>query len=141
MNMEEVKASLISDLEKISCFKKECYLEIDLENYFDESSINNLIGSSKGYIGYDSGGILSEHILKHPFSVINFINYEKTAEGIKNFIKKLLKTNYFLDNKGRKILIYNCIFVVDMKHSTQKIIGICSKTKNNLNDLIYDIKI
>ena len=132
---------LIVDLEQISSFKKENYLEIDLENYYDESSINNLIGSNKGYIGYDSGGILSEHILKHPFSLIYFINFDKTVESIKNFIKKLTKSNYFLDNKGRKILINNCIFVIEQKQTKHQTIGICSKTEKFLNDLVYDISI
>lgn len=130
---------LINDLEKISNFKKENYLEIDLENYFDETSINNLIGSNKGYIGYDTGGILSEHILKHPLSLVNFINFDKTVESIKNFIKKILKSNYFLDNKGRKILVNNTIFVIDQKEYTSKTLGICSKNKKNTNDLLYDV--
>ncbi len=132
---------LISDLETISSFKKENYLEIDLENYHDESSLNNLIGSNKGYIGYDTGGILSEHIIKHPFSLINFMNFDKTFESIKNFIIKLTKSNYFLDNKGRKIIINNCIFVIDNQEKTNKSVGICSKVKKNLNDLVYHLMI
>lgn len=132
---------LIRDLEYISNFKKENYLEIDLESYFDEVSINNLIGSNKGYIGYDTGGILSEHILKHPLSLVNFINFDKANESIKTFIKKILKSNYFLDNKGRKILINNTIFVIDQKETTNKTIGICSKSIKNLNDLLYDVRI
>ena len=132
---------LIGDLELISSFKKENYLEIDLENYHDESSLNNLIGSNKGYIGYDTGGILSEHILKHPFSLINFMNFDKTFETIKNFIIKLTKTNYFLDNKGRKIIINNCIFIIDSEQKSNKQVGICSKVKKNLNDLSYNLTI
>ena len=131
----------ISDLETISSFKKENFLELDLENYHDESSLNNLIGSNKGYIGYDTGGILSEHIIKHPFSLIYFINFDKTIEVIQNFIIKLTKTNYFLDNKGRKIIINNCIFIIDTKQNELKQVGICSKIKKNLNDLTYNLVI
>ena len=132
---------LIEDLEVISNFKNENYLEIDLENYHDESSLNNLIGSNKGYIGYDTGGILSEHILKHPFSLINFVNFDKTVDSIKNFIIKLTKSNYFLDNKGRKIIINNCIFIIDSQPRQYKSVGICSNNKKNSNELYCSLTI
>lgn len=142
INKKELNINrLISDLETISSFKKENYLEIDLENYHDESSLNNLIGSNKGYVGYDTGGLLSEHILKHPFSLINFINFDKAFESIQNFIKKLTNTSYFLDNKGRKIIINNCIFVIDNQQKNQKTVGIGSKVKKKLNDLYYHLTI
>ena len=70
---------LIEDLYKLFAFKKEMYLEIDLESYIDYASINNLIGSTKGYVGYEQGGILSEHILKYPLSLVYFKNI-KTNE-------------------------------------------------------------
>ena len=37
-------------------FKEEMMLSINLDYYHDSASINNLIGSSKGYVGYESGG-------------------------------------------------------------------------------------
>lgn len=142
INKKELEINkLIKDLYKISNFKMENYLEIDLENYFDDSSINNLIGSNKGYVGYDSGGILSEHLIKHPFSLINFINFEKTSGTIQNFIKKLCKSNYFLDNKGRKIITNNCILVIDKKINNQKIIGIKNKTQTKETEIEYNISI
>ena len=142
INKKELNINrLINDLETISSFKKENYLEIDLENYHDEASLNNLIGSNKGYVGYDTGGLLSEHILKHPFSLINFINFDKAFESIQNFIKKLTNTSYFLDNKGRKIIINSCIFVIDNQQKNQKTVGIGSKVKKKLNDLYYNLTI
>jgi hypothetical protein len=56
-------------------------------------------------------------------------------------IIKLTKSNYFLDNKGRKIIINNCIFVIDNQEKTNKSVGICSKVKKNLNDLVYHLMI
>ena len=96
---------LIEDLYKLFAFKKEMYLEIDLENYIDYASINNLIGSTKGYVGYEQGGILSEHILKYPLSLVYFKNIKSAHPSINQFIKSLLKKNHFLDNKGRTIYL------------------------------------
>ena len=127
------------NLEKISNFKRENYLEIDLENYHDESSINNLIGSNKGYIGYESGGILSEHIIKHPFSLIYFKCFDEAIFSIQNFIKKLSTSNYFLDNKGRKIVINNCILVIESKDKSRNLVGITKQTVKNSSFIQYDI--
>lgn len=131
--------TLLADLEKISNFKRENYLEIDLENYHDESSINNLIGSNKGYIGYESGGILSEHIIKHPFSLIYFKCFDEAIFSIQNFIKKLSTSNYFLDNKGRKIVINNCILVIESKDKSRNLVGITKQTVKNSSFIQYDI--
>ena len=104
---------LIEDLYKLFAFKKEMYLEIDLENYIDYASINNLIGSTKGYVGYEQGGILSEHILKYPLSLVYFKNIKSAHPSIIQFVKSLLKKNHFLDNKGRTIYLTNTIFLLD----------------------------
>ncbi|MBQ8292558.1 MAG: ATP-dependent Clp protease ATP-binding subunit [Bacilli bacterium] len=116
------------DLKKVFSFKEESYLEIDLESYYDASSMSMLIGSSKGYVGYDSGGILSEHIIKRPFSVVYFKNLDAAHFVIQNFIKRLARVNHFLDNKSRKVYLYNTIILYSEKARESKVLGI---GKNN----------
>lgn len=130
---------LIEDLKKISSFKMENFLELDLENYYDFSSINSLIGSTKGYVGYDSGGLLSEQIIKYPYSLIYIKNLNKAHFTIQNFIKKLINNNFFIDNKGRKIYINNTIIVVQDTNLTKKTIGFIENKNLNLNKNNYDI--
>ena len=54
---------LLMDLYNVFKFKKEMLLEIDLNDYPSFESLSNLIGTSKGYVGYDQGGLLYNHIL------------------------------------------------------------------------------
>lgn len=128
---------LIDDLYKLFAFKKEMYLEIDLENYIDYTSINNLIGSTKGYVGYEQGGILSEHILKYPLSLVYFKNIKSAHPIINQFIKSLLKKNYFLDNKGRTIYLTNTIFLFDIDKVNYKEVGFIRQNKNSKNNIIF----
>lgn len=104
---------LIEDLSKVFNFKKEMYLEINLDYYTDSSMISNLIGSSKGYVGYDQGGILSEHIIKYPICLVYFKNYQNVHSSIRNMIDKIMKENMFIDSKGRSINLSNTMFIVD----------------------------
>lgn len=127
---------LIEDLYKLFAFKKEMYLEIDLENYIDYTSINNLIGSTKGYVGYEQGGILSEHILKYPLSLVYFKNIKSAHPSINQFIKSLLKKNHFLDNKGRTIYLTNTIFLLDTDKIKNKEIGFINESKKSSKNII-----
>ena len=127
---------LIEDLYKLFAFKKEMYLEIDLENYIDYASINNLIGSTKGYVGYEQGGILSEHILKYPLSLVYFKNIKSAHQSINQFIKSLLKKNHFLDNKGRTIYLTNTIFLLDTDKIKNKEIGFINENKKSSKNII-----
>ena len=124
---------LIEDLYKLFAFKKEMYLEIDLENYIDYASINNLIGSTKGY---EQGGILSEHILKYPLSLVYFKNIKSAHPSIIQFVKSLLKKNHFLDNKGRTIYLTNTIFLLDTDKIKNKEIGFINENKKSSKNII-----
>lgn len=104
---------LLDDLSKVFNLKKEMYLEVNLENYQDSSMISNLIGSSKGYVGYEEGGILSEHIIKYPISVIYLKNYDKAHISVKNLIDRITSSKTMIDNKGRKINLENTIFIIN----------------------------
>lgn len=111
-NQFDIK-KFIEDLKKVFNFKEEMKLELDLINYTTDSSINNLIGSSKGYVGYSEGGILSEHIYQYPLSLIIIKNLEYADKQIKIFIDKLINSKSFIDNKSRTIYLSNTIFIIN----------------------------
>lgn len=104
---------LLEDLKKIFTIKKEMYLEINLETYQDQASLSNLIGSSKGYIGYEQGGLLTNHLMKYPFSIIYFKNIKSTNYQINTYIKSLINSEYIYDSKNNKINLQNVIFIID----------------------------
>lgn len=138
---------LMSDLNKVFGFKKEMYLEIDLENYHDMTMLNNLIGSTKGYVGFEQGGILSEHLIKYPLSLIYLKNFSHAHQSIQNFFKMIFQKRFFLDNKDRKVYLINCLFIIsnpDLKTSNagfindktiSKVIMLPKLPKNSHNNL------
>lgn len=137
---------LLTDLNKVFNFKKEMYLEINLDMYQDPVMINNLIGSAKGYVGYDEGGIVSEHIIKYPICLIYFKNFEKAHVSIKNALRKIMNSDVLIDNKGRKIILQNVIFLYDeelkenkigfieQRNKTTKVIKLQTKKEETTND-------
>lgn len=127
---------LIDDLSKVFGFKKEMYLEIDLENFYDITMLNNLIGSSKGYVGFEQGGVLSEHLIKYPMSLVFLKNFSSAHQSIQNFLKTLFHKSFFLDNKGRKIYLINTLFIISKPTTVSHLTGfIHHETKEEITKL------
>lgn len=104
---------LIKDITLAFGVSRECFLEIDLDSYLDSTSLSNLIGSNKGYVGYEQGGLLFEHILKYPVSIIYFKNFKCAHYSVQNYLRKLIKKSCVIDNKNRKISLSNTIFIFE----------------------------
>lgn len=61
-----------------ACFgSEECLKRIDCSELHDSASVNRLIGSSQGYVGYDDGGDLLNWVYKHKRGVLLLDEIEK----------------------------------------------------------------
>lgn len=94
---QEVAKALAVDL-----FSDESRLvTIDLSEYTQESSLNRLIGSPPGLLGYDEGGLLTDLMRKKPFSVIYFENIDLAHGCIVSLIVQILESGKIIDRQGR----------------------------------------
>jgi ATP-dependent Clp protease ATP-binding subunit ClpC len=71
------KTQLVKTLTKHFYEDPSALIKIDMSEYSDKTSVNKLIGSSAGYVGYEEGGLLTEKVRKKPYSVILFDEIEK----------------------------------------------------------------
>lgn len=108
------------------------YLEIDLLEYQEPHLLSKLIGTSPGYIGFEQKGILNEHMLSYPYSVIIFKNIEHGASNIQNLIQQILTIGYIIDNQNNRIEFRNSIIILhqDQTMNNSKI-GFVSKKSND----------
>ena len=56
---------------------KDAFLRFDMSEYSEKHSISRLIGAPAGYVGYDEGGLLTEAVRRHPYSVVLFDEIER----------------------------------------------------------------
>ncbi len=103
---------LKEDLIKSYSVTNEMFLNIDLSSYQEDHSISSLIGSPPGYVGFESGGVLSEHISNFPSSIIIIKNFLNGSQKVKDLIKEMIKEGEFVDLKGRNINCSNTIFIL-----------------------------
>ena len=60
------------------------------------------MGSSPGYIGYESGGVLTEAVKKRPYQIVLFDEFEKAHKDVSNILLQVLDEGTLTDGRGRK---------------------------------------
>jgi ATP-dependent Clp protease ATP-binding subunit ClpB len=87
-------------------------LRFDLSEYSEKHSVSKLIGAAPGYIGYEEGGVLTEAVRRHPYSVILFDEIEKAHRDFSDILLQILDDGRLTDNKGRTIDFKNTIILL-----------------------------
>ena len=116
----------------------EAILNIDLSNFSENNSLSLLIGTSPGYVGYEDGGILSEHYAKFIYQVIIFKNYDLAAGDVKQFLLSLVGNGKFFDRKGREFKTLNTVFIFINKETYFSSLGFTNEIKKKEN-MLYDL--
>ncbi len=105
--------TLISKKLAENIFGSEDYLvRFDMSEYQDKTSVNKLIGSSAGYVGYENGGLLTEAIKNKPYCVLLFDEIEKADESIYNLFLQLFDEGRLTDNNGTTVNFKNVIVIM-----------------------------
>lgn len=76
-------------------------IALDMTEYQKDDTINRLIGSPPGYVGYESGGQLTEKILKSPYAVVLFDEVEKAHPRILDILLQVMEEGRLTDGQGR----------------------------------------
>ena len=87
-------------------------LRIDMSEYMEKHSISKLIGAPPGYVGFDSGGLLTESIKKKPYQVILLDEIEKAHFDIFNLLLQVFDEGRLSDSTGNVINFKNTIIIM-----------------------------
>jgi len=84
----------------------------DMSEYMEKHAVARLIGSPPGYVGFDQGGLLTEAIRKHPYSVLLLDEIEKAHPDIFSILLQVMDHSTLTDNSGRKADFRNVILIM-----------------------------
>lgn len=87
-------------------------LRFDMSEYMEKHTVSRLIGSPPGYVGYEEGGLLTEAVIKHPYSVVLLDEIEKVHPDICNLLLQVMDHGTLTDNNGRKADFRNIILIM-----------------------------
>ena len=83
-----------------------------MSEFMEKHSVSKLIGSPPGYIGYESGGILTESIRRKPYQVILLDEIEKAHSDIYNLLLQVFDEGRLTDSHGRTVNFKNTIIIM-----------------------------
>lgn len=88
------------------------FTRIDMSEYMEKHSVARLIGAPPGYVGYEQGGLLTEEVRKHPYSVLLLDEVEKAHRDIFNILLQVMDYGSLTDSEGKKADFKNVIIIM-----------------------------
>ena len=87
-------------------------VRIDMSEYMEKHSVSRLIGAPPGYVGYEEGGQLSEHVRRNPYSIILLDEIEKAHPEVFNVLLQVLDDGRVTDGQGRTVDFRNTVLIM-----------------------------
>ena len=87
-------------------------IRFDMSEYMERHTVSRLIGAPPGYVGFDQGGLLTEAVVKNPYSVLLLDEIEKAHPDIFNILLQVMDNGVLTDNNGRKADFRNVIIIM-----------------------------
>jgi ATP-dependent Clp protease ATP-binding subunit ClpB len=85
---------------------------VDMSEYMEKHSVSRMIGAPPGYVGYEEGGHLTEHLRRRPYSVILFDEIEKAHPDVFNTLLQILEDGRLTDGHGRIVDFKNAVIIM-----------------------------
>lgn len=117
------KTQLAKTLAKFLFGTEDSLIRIDMSDYMEKHNASRLVGAPPGYIGYDEGGVLTEQVRQHPYSVVLLDEIEKAHPDIFNLLLQLLEEGELSDNLGHTVNFRNTVVIMTSNAGAREITG------------------
>jgi ATP-dependent Clp protease ATP-binding subunit ClpA len=94
------------------------FTRFDMSEYMEKHTVARLIGAPPGYVGFDQGGLLTDAIRKHPYSVLLMDEIEKAHPDIFSILLQVMDYATLTDNNGKKADFRNVILIMTSNAGT-----------------------
>ncbi len=84
----------------------------DMSEYMERHSVSRLIGAPPGYVGFDQGGLLTDAIDQHPYSVLLLDEIEKAHPDLFNVLLQIMDHGKLTDHNGKQVDFRNVILIM-----------------------------
>ncbi|BBO27527.1 ATP-dependent Clp protease ATP-binding subunit ClpA [Marisediminitalea aggregata] len=116
-------------------------VRFDMSEYMERHAVSRLIGAPPGYVGFDQGGLLTDAVIKHPYSVVLLDEIEKAHSDIYNILLQVMDHGTLTDNNGRKVDFRNVVLVMTTNAGVQETVrkSIGFKQQDHSHDALSEI--
>ncbi|MGD9600415.1 MAG: ATP-dependent Clp protease ATP-binding subunit ClpA [Gammaproteobacteria bacterium] len=96
-------------------------IRFDMSEYMERHTVSRLIGAPPGYVGYDTGGLLTEAVHKQPHAVLLLDEMEKAHPDVFNVLLQVMDHGTLTDANGRKTDFRNVIIVMTTNAGAERL--------------------
>ena len=111
------------------------FIRLDMSEYSDSTSVNKILGSSPGYIGYDDNKNVLEEIRNKPNSVLLLDEIDKAHPSVINLFYQILEEGKIKNSKGVTIRFNNMVIIMTSNVGFEKNNIGFNKNNDNINCL------
>lgn len=105
------KTELAKTITELLFGDEQAYIRFDMSEFSAEHSDQRLIGAPPGYLGYDSGGELTNAIRERPFSLVLFDEIEKAHPRILDKFLQILDDGVLTSGRGERVYFSEAVIV------------------------------
>lgn len=120
------------------------FTRFDMSEYMEKHTVARLIGAPPGYVGFDQGGLLTDSIRKHPYSVLLLDEIEKAHPDIFSILLQVMDYATLTDNNGKKADFRNVIIIMTSNAGTSDMgkntIGFGDRSRDTLSKSMDAVK-
>jgi ATP-dependent Clp protease ATP-binding subunit ClpA len=115
----------------------------DMSEYMEKHAVARLIGAPPGYVGFDQGGLLTDAIRKHPYSVLLLDEIEKAHPDVFSILLQIMDHSTLTDNAGRRADFRNVILIMTTnagaRELTERAIGFMADKKGGAQKALHNL--
>lgn len=94
-------------------------VRIDMSEYGEKHTVSRLVGAPPGYVGYETGGQLTEAVRRRPYSVVLLDEVEKAHPDVFDVLLQVLDDGRLTDGQGRTVDFRNTILILTSNLGSQ----------------------
>lgn len=137
------KTHLAKQLAKYLFDSEDSMIRVDMSEYMEKISVNRIIGSPSGYVGYEDSNLLDK-IRRKPYCVILLDEIEKAHPDVYNIFLQAFDDGQMTDSHGRVVSFKNSVILMTSNVGTRILkdfgTGVGFSTKSKQESKHDDIK-
>ncbi len=96
-------------------------ITINMSEFQEAHTVSTLKGAPPGYVGYGEGGVLTEAVRRHPYSVVLLDEVEKAHPDVHEIFFQVFDKGQMEDGEGRLIDFRNTLIILTTNVGTERI--------------------
>ncbi len=88
-------------------------IRVDMSEYQDGMvAVDKLIGMPRGIVGSERGGILTNQLRDHPYTVVLLDEVEKASPNLLNLFLQAFDEGWLTDGRGRRVYLSDAVIIM-----------------------------